>query len=286
MLVLRSASFDAALAALTGLGLRVDSIHPADSPAVAVLSGRGVELRLERDGDAADAPADGEWRRGRAGMLYRDLIPDRLGGAFIASHIRIPDGGPVPDYVHHHDVRFQMIFCRRGWVRVVYEDQGEPFVMEAGDCVLQPPGIRHRVLECSVGVEVVEIGAPAVHETRADHELALPTAQLRPEREFGGQRFVRHVARAAAWAPWIADGFECRDTGIADATRGLATVRVVRATREAGASLPPVRELRFLFVLAGEVALDGARLGADSCATNPAGPLRARAGAEFLEVVL
>ena len=30
-------------------------------------------------------------------MHYRDLIPSRLGGSIIASHIRIPDGGPVPD---------------------------------------------------------------------------------------------------------------------------------------------------------------------------------------------
>ena len=53
-----------------------------------------------------------------------------------------------------------MIAVRRGWVRVVYEDQGEPFVMEAGDLVLQPPGIRHRVLESSPGLEVVEITLP------------------------------------------------------------------------------------------------------------------------------
>jgi len=38
-----------------------------------------------------------EENAGRAGMLYRDLIPNRLGGRFIASHIRIPDAGPVPD---------------------------------------------------------------------------------------------------------------------------------------------------------------------------------------------
>ncbi len=53
------------------------------------------------------------WHAGRAGMLYRDLIPNRQGGRFIASHIRIPDGGPVPDYVHFHKVRFQMIFLPR-----------------------------------------------------------------------------------------------------------------------------------------------------------------------------
>ena len=32
------------------------------------------------------------WVIGRAGMHYRDLIPDRLGRSIIASHIRIPDG--------------------------------------------------------------------------------------------------------------------------------------------------------------------------------------------------
>ena len=100
------------------------------------------------------ASEDDCWGHGRAGMKYRDLIPGRLGGCFIASHIKIADGGPVPDYVHYHRIRFQMIYCLTGWVKVVYEDQGEPFVMRRGDCVLQPPEIRHRVLESSDGLEV------------------------------------------------------------------------------------------------------------------------------------
>ena len=79
------------------------------------------------------------WVIGRAGMHYRDLIPDRLGGSIIASHIRIPDGGPVPDMVHYHTVGFQLIYCYRGWVDLVYEDQGEPFRLFAGNCVIQPP---------------------------------------------------------------------------------------------------------------------------------------------------
>jgi quercetin dioxygenase-like cupin family protein len=73
-------------------------------------------------------------------------VPDRLGGAVIASHIRIPDGGPVPDMVHFHKVGFQLIFCINGWVDVVYEDQGGPIRLRAGDCFIQPPEIRHRVL--------------------------------------------------------------------------------------------------------------------------------------------
>ncbi len=80
-----------------------------------------------------------QWNEGRAGMRYRDLIPDRQGGYAVASHIRILDGGPVPDYVHFHKILFQMIYCYKGWVRLVYEDQGDPFIIEEGDCVLQPP---------------------------------------------------------------------------------------------------------------------------------------------------
>ena len=73
------------------------------------------------------------------------------------SHIRILKAGPVSDYVHFHKIRFQMIFCNKGWAKLVYEDQGSPFIFQAGDCILQPPEIRHQVLENSDGFEVVEI---------------------------------------------------------------------------------------------------------------------------------
>lgn len=218
---------------------------------------------------------------GRAGMHYRDLLPDRWGGRFIASHITIPDGGPVPDYVHYHRIRFQLIFVKTGWVRVVYEDQGEPFVMHAGDAVLQPPEIRHRVLESSPGLEVIEIGCPAEHETIADWSLELPTTEHRPDRDFGGQRFVRHVAADAIEAPWRIDGWRCRDTGIAAATDGLAGVRVARpATNDDAAHDPPTgiehaTEFAQLVVLAGAVTFEAAgrstRLGPGDSAAIPGG---------------
>jgi quercetin dioxygenase-like cupin family protein len=199
---------------------------------------------------------DAAWVTGRAGMRYRDLIPDRQGGLFIASHIQIEEGGPVPDYVHFHRVRFQMIYCARGWVRLVYEDQGPPFVLVVGDCVLQPPGIRHKVLESSPGLEVIEVGSPAEHETLVDHELSLPTPTSRADRQFCGQSFVRHEARAATWRP-REDGFDVRDLGIAAATTGLARAEVVRR----GLGRPGPRacahdaELLFRFVLDGEATL-------------------------------
>jgi quercetin dioxygenase-like cupin family protein len=206
---------------------------------------------LTRAGDAA------AWRTGRAGMRYRDLIPGRQGGRFVASHIRIPDAGPVPDYVHFHKVRFQMIYCYKGWVRVVYEDQGEPFVLKAGDSVLQPPRIRHRVLESSPAAEVIEVSCPAEHETVADPSIELPSSAFRPGRDFDGQRFVRHMAGTARWDPGRLDGFESRDLGIEGATAGLAAAHVVRW--RGGANPLSSRhdaELLFTFVLGGTVRLE------------------------------
>jgi quercetin dioxygenase-like cupin family protein len=216
------------------------------------------------------------WVIGRAGMRYRDLIPGRLGGSIIASHIRIPDAGPVPDMVHYHTVGFQLIFCYRGWVRLVYEDQGPPFVLEAGDCVIQPPEIRHRVLEASAGLEVIEVGVPASHLTTIDHDLELPTAVVRPDREFGGQTFVRHQVTNAVWTPWRIDGFEARDTGIGRATRGVASVQVARATGPAsGRATSHTADILFRFVMGGSMILRAGSQGAhpleagDACVIPP-----------------
>ena len=188
-------------------------------------------LVVERQG--ADG---GSWVVGRAGMHYRDLIPGRLGGAVIASHIRIPEAGPVPDDVHYHIAAFQLIYCYRGWVDLVYEDQGPPFRLAAGDCVIQPPRIRHRVLESSGNLEVVELAVPAEHLTALDHALELPTGPREPERDFAGQRFCRHRRRDAQWRAGRVPGFEACDTGIAAATGGIANVQVAR--RRDGALRP------------------------------------------------
>ncbi|HEX7932885.1 MAG TPA: cupin domain-containing protein [Paraburkholderia sp.] len=283
--------------------------HPEQWPGDAreLLAPNGVTVRLVHANPPMMLPAtrqqlvlahadgDAHWSVGRAGMRYRDLLPERHGGAFIASHIRILEGGPVPDYVHFHKIRFQTIFCRKGWVRLVYEDQGEPFILEAGDCVLQPPEIRHRVLESSSGAEVVELGSPAEHITMADHELTLPTPFFRPERDFNGQRFVRHVAKHAQWTAWTSPGFVVADTGIGAATNGLAGVRVVRAQgQDNEATRRHDTEFCFFFVLTGSLDVTQGdkrwRLAADDSIAIPGqlpyGFSRCSADLELLEVTL
>ena len=231
--------------------LLVDADRPVDRPPTA----HAFVVRRLKD----NAP----WVIGRAGMAYRDLIPGRLGGSIIASHIRIPDAGPVPDMVHYHAVGFQLIFCYSGWVRLVYEDQGPPFVLGAGDCVIQPPRIRHRVLEASEHLQVIEIGVPAEHVTTVDHDMTLPTPTVNATRDFGGQVFCHSLADQATWAPWRLEGFEARETGIGTATGGVASVQVARAT---GARLGHVTshtsDILFTFVLSGSVTLHGEGQGA------------------------
>jgi mannose-6-phosphate isomerase-like protein (cupin superfamily) len=239
---------EVAIAQYAERGFKLDMIMPADLPRLAIVSKDGVVVQLVGRETAAVPESvalgqdgqreplisranDAQGTRGRAGMEYRDLIPGRIGGRVIASHIRVPGGGLVPDSVHYHNVRFQMIYCRRGWVRVVYEDQGPPFVMREGDCVLQPPTIRHRVLESSPGLEVIEIASPAEHETWHDHTLSLPTPKLRRDRLFGDQPFVRDVAERASWKI-EANGSTARDLGISRATGGLASARVLRLEAE------------------------------------------------------
>ncbi len=316
------------------LGFRIETIFPADDPQVATLSGHGLRLRLAPGGDpgvirmagvgeafvapngtwiefvdpdppldvpplkaeflvtrAGEGPAGGA---GRAGMLYRDLIPGRLGGRFIASHISIPTGGPVADWVHFHKIRFQMLVCRRGWVRLVYEDQGEPFLFKAGDCVLQPPRIRHRVLESSDSFEVMEIGCPALHETLADHEMELPTKTLAPDRDFGGQWFLHAVAAQTPWTPHGVAGFEVRETGMAAATGGLADVRTIRPAGARAFTAPRHDgELFFGFVMEGSATLDcrgGHAIGPTDAFVIPAGEVwglrEASDDLQLLEVML
>ncbi|MFP4275158.1 MAG: cupin domain-containing protein, partial [Paracoccaceae bacterium] len=289
------------------LGMRLDMIYPADNPEIAVFSGHGLRLRIEKG--ASESPGtirirtsdpsgfaggarrltapngtrieiedrdpplvlpptqhsfvvrrladQAPWIVGRAGMQYRDLIPDRLGGSIIASHIRIPDGGPVPDMVHFHRVGFQLIFCYRGWVDVVYEDQGPPIRLRAGDCFIQPPEIRHRVLHASDNIEVIEIGVPAEHVTEIDHEMELPTPHLRPEREWQGQRFVFNQAEGATWQPHRLPGFIARDTTIAENTKNVAGVQVIRRGEGDTAWAAHDADIHFTFVLEGRMRLEG-----------------------------
>jgi mannose-6-phosphate isomerase-like protein (cupin superfamily) len=106
----------------------------------------------------------------RSFMEYRDLgVANATHGQVRAHVIRVKKDGPgARDLhttgLHRHLCDFQMFYVLKGWMKFVYEGQGEQTV-RAGDCVLQPAGIVHNELECSDDVEILEIYSPAVHQT-------------------------------------------------------------------------------------------------------------------------
>jgi hypothetical protein len=80
---------------------------------------------------------------------YRDLgIADATGGMVRAHVIRmIPPCIPAEvSKRHYHDVQFQMIYVLKGWMKSEFEGQGA-ITMREGTCWLQPPKIKHTVLD-------------------------------------------------------------------------------------------------------------------------------------------
>jgi mannose-6-phosphate isomerase-like protein (cupin superfamily) len=120
---------------------------------------------------SASLAKDAVYKTGlRSFMEYRDLgIEKATHGQFRAHVIRIKkESAGNHDLhttgLHAHQCDFQMFYVLKGWIKFVYEGQGEQLFHE-GDCVLQPAGIVHNELDCSDDLQVLEIYSPAVHET-------------------------------------------------------------------------------------------------------------------------
>ena len=58
--------------------------------------------------------------------------------------------------------------------------------------------------------------------------MTLPNGSANPDRLFQGQRFIHHEQAQADWHPWRIPGFVHRDTGILEATNGVANVQVAK----------------------------------------------------------
>jgi len=65
---------------------------------------------------------------------------------------------------HLHDVELQLVYVLKGWVRNEFDGHGEQ-LMQAGSCWLQPPKIKHTVLDYSDDCELLEIIVPAAFAT-------------------------------------------------------------------------------------------------------------------------
>lgn len=97
----------------------------------------------------------------RSFFAYRDLgIRKATEGRVTAHVIRAADGAHFSSQPHRHQTGFQLVYILKGWIEFDYEGQGV-VRLEAGSCVYQPPGIRHRELGHSDDVEMLEVVMPA-----------------------------------------------------------------------------------------------------------------------------
>ena len=98
---------------------------------------------------------------------YRDLDIARATNGLARAHVikMIPPCDPaVVSKRHYHDVEFQMIYVLKGWIKGEYEGEGV-VTMREGSCWLQPPKIKHTVLDYSDDCELLEIILPADFDT-------------------------------------------------------------------------------------------------------------------------
>ena len=109
---------------------------------------------------------DATFQRGlRSFFEYRDLgIKHATDGRVDAHVIRAAEGTEFSSQPHLHQTIFQLVYVLKGWIEFEYEGQGK-VRLEAGSCVYQPPGIRHREVGHSEDVEVLEIVLPANFKT-------------------------------------------------------------------------------------------------------------------------
>ena len=111
-----------------------------------------------------DEAAQANWAPGLREIFdYRDLgIKQGTGGDYVAHVIR-KNGKESKDAVqqwHVHDCGFQMVYVLNGWATFEYEGRGVRTIRK-GDCILQPPLLKHREIECSDDLELLEIVSPA-----------------------------------------------------------------------------------------------------------------------------
>ena len=121
---------------------------------------------MSSDGFVVTHARDAVFERGlRSFFEYRDLgIRKATGGRVVAHVIRAAASTAFSGQPHLHETSFQLVYVLAGWIEFEYEGQGV-VRLEAGSCVHQPPGIRHREVGHSPDVELLEIVMPGDFRT-------------------------------------------------------------------------------------------------------------------------
>ena len=102
----------------------------------------------------------------RSYAQYRDLGMSKATNGLLQAHVirLLPPCDPkVVSKRHYHDVDLQIIYVLKGWIKGEYD--GQAVTMREGAAWLQPPRIKHTVLDYSDDCELLEIIVPADFKT-------------------------------------------------------------------------------------------------------------------------
>jgi Cupin domain len=102
----------------------------------------------------------------RSYAKYRDLGMSKATNGLLQAHVirLLPPCDPkVVSKRHYHDVDLQIIYVLKGWIKGEYD--GQVVTMREGAAWLQPPRIKHAVLDYSDDCELLEIIVPADFKT-------------------------------------------------------------------------------------------------------------------------
>lgn len=102
----------------------------------------------------------------RSYAKYRDLGMSKATNGLLQAHVirLLPPCDPkVVSKRHYHDVDLQMIYVLKGWIKGEYD--GQVVTMREGAAWLQPPRIKHTVLDYSDDCELLEMIVPADFKT-------------------------------------------------------------------------------------------------------------------------
>ena len=128
---------------------------------------------MTTQGFVASHAKDAVFERGlRSFFEYRDLgIKTATDGKVVAHVIRSAAGTEFSSQPHLHRTDFQLVYILQGWIEFEYEGQGV-VRLEAGSCVHQPPGIKHRELGHSEDIELLEVVLPGNFATEEVQSIA------------------------------------------------------------------------------------------------------------------
>ncbi|VCU72435.1 hypothetical protein PIGHUM_04534 [Pigmentiphaga humi] len=103
----------------------------------------------------------------RSYTLTRDLGFAKATGGMVQAHVNRrarPYNAAEVSHPHFHNTQFQMVYVLKGWVKSEFEGQGV-LEMRQGSCWIQPPMIKHNVLDYSDDLEILEVIIPARYDT-------------------------------------------------------------------------------------------------------------------------